>query len=608
LATALDRSAKTPAQKIGDVLRKYAGAVGMFSVKVNDMELSAGEGLEKLGDKLSLSTLEDQRERIAGFLRAAEKRVVVFLDDIDRLDRKEIQSVFKLIKLMADFPHVSYVLAFDRDVVAKAISEQYGAGDIQSGYQYLQKIIQVNLSLPLADREALQQYCLDMINDAISIAETPLTAEQEMEFLLAFQEDIAPDIRTPRLAKLYANSVVFILPLLANEVNPVDLLLLEAIRSLHPAVHEDIRKSPRIYTGDYGTYVSGLMDREKRAQMQLTELLKKGSGAETNRVHDLLARLFPQLTGLLSSGKYGDLDGERAQREQRVSALDYLDRYLTCSIPAGDISDKEIKDYLHQIPNLDDHQVDEGYRRLIRTGQEKTLISKLGTHLDEIPTEHGKRVSMAIVQNGALLPDPPGDWPRLLATAGLVVRRLLRLLTIERKEFAKQVIERAVPLYFAGTCFSWMVQKPNDLGADRLFPSNDEQELRSVLAERIAVHAETAALISGRIADFGPLLWAWQEARGSEPVQRHLRRLLAADATIVKDFLDLFRTAARCPGVDEETYNAIKKFADPKDLMAAFVACGLLGGPGIEYPAAMAQAFAKFDAEFRASHPAAPAP
>src|SRR5438094_267400 len=56
------------------------------------------------------------------------KRVVLFIDDVDRLDRKEIQAAFKLVKLSAGFDHTSYVLAFDDEMVAAALGETYGGG------------------------------------------------------------------------------------------------------------------------------------------------------------------------------------------------------------------------------------------------------------------------------------------------------------------------------------------------------------------------------------------------------------------------------------------------------------------------------------------------
>jgi len=45
--------------------------------------------------------LDDLRKRVEALLGEAGKRVVVLIDDIDRLDRREIQAIFRLVKLSA---------------------------------------------------------------------------------------------------------------------------------------------------------------------------------------------------------------------------------------------------------------------------------------------------------------------------------------------------------------------------------------------------------------------------------------------------------------------------------------------------------------------------
>src|SRR3712207_7258348 len=59
-------------------------------------------------------------------------------DDIDRLEQREIQAVFKLVKLTADFRRLTYVLAFDPAIVVAALaprSEEH-TSELQSR-QYL---------------------------------------------------------------------------------------------------------------------------------------------------------------------------------------------------------------------------------------------------------------------------------------------------------------------------------------------------------------------------------------------------------------------------------------------------------------------------------------
>lgn len=47
-------------------------------------------------------------------LQKAGSRIVVFLDDFDRLTAPEVREVVRLVKLVGDLPFVTYVLAYDQ--------------------------------------------------------------------------------------------------------------------------------------------------------------------------------------------------------------------------------------------------------------------------------------------------------------------------------------------------------------------------------------------------------------------------------------------------------------------------------------------------------------
>lgn len=67
----------------------------------------------------SLQTIKDE---IVEKLKELKQKIVIFIDDIDRLSDEEIVTTFKLVKLLEDFPYVTYVLAFDYEVVAEALN------------------------------------------------------------------------------------------------------------------------------------------------------------------------------------------------------------------------------------------------------------------------------------------------------------------------------------------------------------------------------------------------------------------------------------------------------------------------------------------------------
>lgn len=140
LADAIGKRLTTKKEELGKFLQRYGGILSLasFSVAGGLAEVNPGAAAAGLGDPLSSVGLDDLKERVSKVLVESGKRVVVLIDDIDRLDRAEIHAILKLIKRSASFSNTAYVLAFDDDVVAASLGERYGAGGIDAGRQFLE--------------------------------------------------------------------------------------------------------------------------------------------------------------------------------------------------------------------------------------------------------------------------------------------------------------------------------------------------------------------------------------------------------------------------------------------------------------------------------------
>lgn len=181
------------------------------------------------------------------------------IDDIDRLEDGEIATVFKLVKLAADFSHTAYVLAFDQDVVSKALAKRYADSE-GSGSSFIEKIVQVPIELPRADEGILQDITVEAIEKVLGGAAIQLSDDDANRFALVFQRYLVPHIGTPRMVKRIANAIEFVVPLLVGEVNIADLLLLQTMSVLFPSVY---RRMPIVKD------VLGSEDLARRALLRL---------------------------------------------------------------------------------------------------------------------------------------------------------------------------------------------------------------------------------------------------------------------------------------------------------------------------------------------------
>ena len=327
LAEALDKKLTNNREKIGDLFKKYSSALAPVPYAGVD---AAGK---TVGEILSHASLDELKSRAENVINKSKKRLIVVIDDVDRLDKNELFQLFKLIKIAVDFKNVVYLIAFDDKVVSDALGERYLGGN-ESGQSFLEKIIQIPLHLPLIEQSALDNYVLQGIDDLLNGFKYEIDDDEVRRFREMFDEYVSGQIRTPRMANRYLNSLKFILPLTGKEINFVDLLIIEAIRMLYPEEYKKMRLKKKSLSGQGR---EEFMD-EKRAREKLKQEVETLVG-DNQKLQGLLCELFPAVDNAFKDfgGSYQDLKEQKKLR--RVASPDYFDRYFTYGIPMGDVSD-----------------------------------------------------------------------------------------------------------------------------------------------------------------------------------------------------------------------------------------------------------------------------
>jgi hypothetical protein len=98
--------------------------------------------------KASLPSVETQKDRVVKLLRASPRRIVVVIDDLDRLEPAEAVEVLRLVKAVADFPNVFYLVAYDAALLQHAVEHHLQVPD---GHAFLEKLVQIEYAVPLPD-------------------------------------------------------------------------------------------------------------------------------------------------------------------------------------------------------------------------------------------------------------------------------------------------------------------------------------------------------------------------------------------------------------------------------------------------------------------------
>lgn len=164
------------------------------------------------------------------------KQIIVYLDDIDRLDKTEISEILKLIRNSANFSNITFVGAYDRNYLTNALQQ---INSYQSPI-YLEKIFQLEFILPDFDSSKLK--------DQIFILSQPFISNEDIEiFKQAIYENriwgvyngfVDECIKTMRDAKRYVNTFRFAYERLKGDIDIVDLMNVELLRFKFPNIYD----------------------------------------------------------------------------------------------------------------------------------------------------------------------------------------------------------------------------------------------------------------------------------------------------------------------------------------------------------------------------------
>jgi hypothetical protein len=117
------------------------------------------KGLETLRERISLAV-----EKKVG--TEGSKRVVVFIDDLDRLAPESAIELLESLKLFMDVRHCVFVLAVDYGIVTQGLEKKFGKQiGHAKGRSFFDKIIQLPFSIPV-ERYDITQYIHEFISGA----------------------------------------------------------------------------------------------------------------------------------------------------------------------------------------------------------------------------------------------------------------------------------------------------------------------------------------------------------------------------------------------------------------------------------------------------------
>lgn len=174
-------------------------------------------------------SITEQYESLSQEICRLGRKIFIFIDDVDRLEREELVELFALVRNSSSFPCMSYILAYDKEYVA---SQLKGCFD-QHTHRYMEKILQEEYALAQITPEQLEQ-ALKMELEEIGYGAL-FAAIKESQILLSYH------LPTLRAVKRICNTLSSCRRALEGNVAIFDWFIIELIRTQYPRLFDFLK-------------------------------------------------------------------------------------------------------------------------------------------------------------------------------------------------------------------------------------------------------------------------------------------------------------------------------------------------------------------------------
>jgi Predicted P-loop ATPase len=310
--------------------------------------------------------IESKKKNIEDALTGIGKPIVVTIDDLDRLEAKEIFEVMRIIRNTAQFKKVVYVVTYDKEYITEQLKSE-----LHVSVDYLEKIFQLELSMPKVDEKDLEEsfrICCRAMSSRTSLMNQAHNLLKEKDY-----QHIIKSLNSYRKIRRFARQFTFNSNFMlasfgdSNLISIFDTMLLNIIQMLDDTLYDVMWKHPetlfdeKAMTGNCCIYY------------QLKDHLDK-TGWHEEAIY-FIERLF---------------GSEPSKAGNGIQMKDSYYKYFNLNQPGKELTAGEFEDMLKK-PNNDAHN---GMRTRIRwwvlSKDSKSVNSIYRQFQAALPTMHQK--------------------------------------------------------------------------------------------------------------------------------------------------------------------------------------------------------------------------
>ncbi len=504
------------------------------------------KGVSKL-KKNSQKSIVEAKEEIIEQLKDIDGKIVIIIDDIDRLTAEEIRELFAIVKVIADFPNTVYILAFDKEVVLRALEKvQEGKGE-----EYLEKIVQIPIEIPLPDKISIRKMLSEELDTVLS--GTPDELLDATRWQNVYWNSIDSFINTVRNVKRLINAIKVIYPSVKGEVNAVDFIAIETLRVFYPEVYSIIKNNPDMFCGYSGVISNisegvlkkiGISDKALK-QFHENWISKLGLSDDIEKsIKNLLEELFPKLKSVFENLHFGSGWEQGWYKKCRVCSREIFPRFFRFSVSSDDIPRSEMESILSSLNNKEDFSK---YLRYLATQTRSDGFTKLSVFLErmedytsEILQDYIPTVIETFFDIGDefIIPEDEGKVFSIWGNDIMMLRKVWQLLwryndKNNRVEILKNAFEKgqAISIMVEGLELFWQqhgkyggTKKPDE---EILLDEDQLKALQEIVLDKIREAAKKGSLLNTPFLSL--VLHKWKDWGDESEVRDWVNKVVASD-------------------------------------------------------------------------------
>lgn len=229
----------SPAKIIEDFFELLISQLGKHDPNLSHSLSKYASSLTKIDENILTKSLEifndiilgtnnknETYDEINSSISNIKKQILIFIDDLDRLDKKEIIEVLRLVRNTADFANIVYIVSYDKEYVLEGIKDF-------NAYNYklfLEKIFQYEFLLPNYDIAIIRNQLKEILQKKLP-PELYQIIESTVEYSSSSGKNFTNHfIKTHRDVIRLCNSLLFDIEKIKHEVNFADFYLIQLIK------------------------------------------------------------------------------------------------------------------------------------------------------------------------------------------------------------------------------------------------------------------------------------------------------------------------------------------------------------------------------------------